>query len=148
MSKLVEEMKADETESQMQKIAQAISDSYRQLDSDSGQQVVVAYSPQNQGNDNIEDSMIRDETGKLTTPASAHVCKLVANLQWKWAKAIGWFWLVKKKMQCSNSVTERLNNDLKVLKKLSDKVKATSKLVRNKSRYTNNSQAIIDAILK
>ena len=56
----------DVEQSQMDKLAQSIADTYKTLDtSDKDRHVVLAYGLQNNKHKNIEEEMIRHETGKL-----------------------------------------------------------------------------------
>lgn len=57
----------DDSESQIEQLAQAIGDSYKQLDSGNRQQVVVAYGAgeNSQQSNDVEDVMVKDESGVI-----------------------------------------------------------------------------------
>ena len=56
----------DVEQAQMDKLAKSIADTYKTLDtSDKDRHVVLAYGLQNNKHKNIEEEMIRHETGKL-----------------------------------------------------------------------------------
>lgn len=55
----------DDEQSEMDKLAQSIADTYKSLDTaDKDKHVVVAYGLQNSKHKNIEEEMIRHETGE------------------------------------------------------------------------------------